>query len=596
MISRIIARRAPLANRSELFPRSGATISITKRLTFANTRFYSSSANKDSEDKKKDKNDETEQGKDLETVGKSNRELTSDEINFSPDLSPKVSKPSGAPAAMPMNEALLSKPKTKYVPKESYDRVTYEFHAPPKPSEIKAENIKKKYRQSRLMIFIPTILTSIFGAWAIYTYSYFNVDEDEDPRLLAKDKFLPYLVTYKKQIDKDHFIIELTRKKRGKNLFNPQSKVQMFDGKKFWSVEIKQPDINIVRNYTPLPLYVAGIDPDTEEPLFRLVRNEHEEGKFILYIKKYGQGEMTRWLSNLNLLAEVELRGPFEEYKFPFHPLDKCENRPQLNILASKVKPDPDYPENLPPADNMIFFGAGTGIAPALQLLYSKNPPKGFFDVHVSLKNSATLPNEFLTLNYFLEKLGRAKFHYYYSDSNEKPTAKDVPYPQLKNFTGVIDLNISEELYKQKLLKQKKEEVRKQLGTGNNATSSGGDDSSSTTSDDNSEVLIDDGSSLPADQNSGKPRIIITETSKEMYIPNYNPKLMPQNAVQQYEIEKKLKKLKGPSQAFVCGPESYIEYISGRPDLNNAANVDVGEIGGILKERKWDKSNIKRLI
>ncbi|GMG01174.1 unnamed protein product [[Candida] boidinii] len=144
MISRIIARRTPLPNRIGLFPRSGATISISKRLTFANTRFYSSSENKDAQDKKNDKSDEAEQGKGLETVGNTNRELTPDEINFSPDLSPKVSKPSGAPAAMPMNEALLSKPKTKYVPKESYDRVTYEFHAPPKPSEVKAENIRKK--------------------------------------------------------------------------------------------------------------------------------------------------------------------------------------------------------------------------------------------------------------------------------------------------------------------------------------------------------------------------------------------------------------------------------------------------------------------
>lgn len=89
-----------------------------------------------------------------------------------------------------------------------------------------------------------------------------------------------------------------------------------------WSVQVKQPQLQIARSYTPLPPIQA---PEGSGNLRFLVRWEP-------------QGEVSTYLHKLPLGATVELRGPHIEYTVP---------------------------EDV---DDVLFIAGGTGIAPALQV------------------------------------------------------------------------------------------------------------------------------------------------------------------------------------------------------------------------------------
>lgn len=504
---------------------------------------------------------------------------------FNPDLSSKVTKPSASlPAMDPSLKELMVKTKTDYNPMLNVQNESYEFKSPKNPKQLYKEKLQERAMpKSKFRKMLPSLLLCGGICWGIFTYKYLTKDSnpnvDNDSSLLKDDKFLPYIVSFKYQINDDHYLIELTRKNRAEKLIHNE---QLFNGDKLWSIEIMQPDINIVRNYTPLPMYVAGIDPNTKEPHLRLVKELEQEGKFVIIVKRYKNGEFSRWLTNLNILDEIKIRGPIIEYKFPFHPLDKFDERPQMSNTLSTIKPDPLWPENLPKPENYSFFGAGTGILPLFQLIYSPNPPKGFIDVFYSLNNENELLPQLKTLNFFAENIGRVKFHYIISnDENRKHLTTDqIASPTLPNFTGGLDLRVSEEIYKDKLLRQKKLEVQRQL--------------EGAKSDANIKSLNDGNNLVIVDSVTGKE----INDSKDIIKPT-DSKIKPDNAYQQWTFFRRSKDkdaLTPPtSYAFVCGPENYIADISGKPDLNNLEKKDNGPIGGLLKENGWDLKSVKRL-
>lgn len=504
---------------------------------------------------------------------------------FNPDLSSKVTKPSSSlPAMDPSLQALMAKTKVEYNPVTNTQQHSYEFKAPKNPRQLYKERLTEKARpKSKLRRMLPSLIICGGLCWGIFTYKYMTKDSnpnvDTDSALLREDKFLPYLISFKHKINDDHYLIELTRKNRAEKLIHNE---QLFNGDRLWSIEIMQPDINIVRNYTPLPMYVAGIDPNTKEPHLRLVKELAEEGKFILIVKRYEEGEFSRWLCGRNLLEEVRVRGPIVEYKMPFHPLDRYDERPQMSNTLSSIKPDPIWPEDVPKPENYVFYGAGTGILPLFQLIYSPNPPRGFIDVWYSLKNESELLPQMKTLNFFAEKCGRVKFHYLISNE-KKPnhlTVNNISSPTLPNFTGGWDLRMSEEVYKQKLLREKKAEVERQMEKASNSALT-----TSTDSVPKDAVVVPSGSSSPS-------------SAPSSYIQPSNSKIKPENAYQQWTFFRRAKgdsTTPPPSFAFVCGPESYIADVSGKPDLNNLEKKDNGPIGGLLKEKGWNLNNIKRL-
>ncbi|TVY25625.1 NADH-cytochrome b5 reductase [Lachnellula hyalina] len=97
-------------------------------------------------------------------------------------------------------------------------------------------------------------------------------------------------------------------------------------GRGTWSVEVKQPELQIARAYTPLPPGVGGGGLGSD--LRFLIRREE-------------RGEVSRYLHSLQEGAQVDLRGPKVEVELPAEVSD------------------------------VVFLAGGTGIAPALQVVYT---------------------------------------------------------------------------------------------------------------------------------------------------------------------------------------------------------------------------------
>ncbi|KAJ5449599.1 uncharacterized protein N7458_006048 [Penicillium daleae] len=98
-----------------------------------------------------------------------------------------------------------------------------------------------------------------------------------------------------------------------------------------WSVMFKQPQLQIGRDYTPLPTTAATA----------LTVDEENEGYLRFFIRKDPFGEVSRYLHSLDVGADIELRGPQIECEIP---------------VGTK---------------EILFIAGGTGIAPALQAGYS---------------------------------------------------------------------------------------------------------------------------------------------------------------------------------------------------------------------------------
>ena len=109
-----------------------------------------------------------------------------------------------------------------------------------------------------------------------------------------------------------------------KSSFNSPAVETLFR-ENLWSVQIKQPQLQIAREYTPLPL-------DEVE------KGQYGNEAFQLLIRREEQGEVSEWLHRLPIGTQIDIRGPGTVYKIP----DEIEE--------------------------ILFLAGGTGIAPALQL------------------------------------------------------------------------------------------------------------------------------------------------------------------------------------------------------------------------------------
>lgn len=225
---------------------------------------------------------------------------------------------------------------------------------------------------------------------------------------LSPDHFTPYKITHKQDIDSSHFLMELTPlKKQRTNLWSKMGSENL------WSVEIKQPDIMVVRNYTPLPLL---FDIQTKE-LTVMEDGDFADGKLCFYIKQYTEGEVARWLHQLPNGHVLELRGPFIEYELPHYKDEVKRNRRCLSNGSEGAEEDKFVYQ---PFD-IAMFTAGTGIVSALQLLLTESPFRGTIDLFYSCRNIHELgPIKSVLIN--LQKHGRVHLHL--SESSKEPVAE----------------------------------------------------------------------------------------------------------------------------------------------------------------------------
>ncbi|ODQ78209.1 hypothetical protein BABINDRAFT_39921 [Babjeviella inositovora NRRL Y-12698] len=445
-----------------------------------------------------------------------------------------------SPAPLLALKNLPAKPTKPYLPKLKHERVSYEFPPPPPPPPVKPLQSRPIRRH------MPMIIGSGVALYLIYTAWYAVADHSEE-RTLTPEKFATYVISHKQQIDKDHFLVELSPKSSGSWFDELKITKDTWDGSRIWSIEVKQPEIMVVRKYTPLPLHFLK-DPDHPElePLLKITNPGDDSGRLVLYVKRYAQGEVARWLCSRAVGAEIEIRGPFTEFVFPKHPLDDWVTKPKMLDLPSKILPDTDLclviPEDklagIPEYDNLAFYGAGTGIAPLLQVLLSPNPYKGFIDVHYSVQTAGEIPiQRFL---YFLEKLDRVKMNYYVNEKGNHLKAENVIPPIARCFNPS---NVDDEDEREKLIKQKMEELSQ----------------------------------------SAKPVV------------NYQLSEHFNTALEQALVTAKVPK-KGSSLALVCGPDGYVAYVAGAKLENQLHPMDQqGPVKGVLGAKGWDEDNVYKL-
>lgn len=295
-------------------------------------------------------------------------------------------------------------------------RVGYEYPPPPRIPP-------KPPRESSAWRRHLPLLVGVGGlGWAIYAWNYIFNSRGEEQSILTPNTFAKYRVTCREELTPDLALIELSPKYHA-SVELMKSGSRLWNGKKLWSVQIKHPDIQIGRHYTPLPLYF--MQSPGAKPLLRITSGEQaDDGRFVLLVKRYADGEMSQYLHSLPSGSDVELRGPFIEHQFKYTKSDMQSPRAPMQDVPTRVPAD--APELSGP--NVAFFTGGTGIAPALQCLLSPfNPPRGFVHVFHSAKSREEIPVKRFLL--FLESVGRSKFHVFIDRENRYLQLADVPKP-----------------------------------------------------------------------------------------------------------------------------------------------------------------------
>ncbi|KAK9366576.1 hypothetical protein V1509DRAFT_629419 [Lipomyces kononenkoae] len=482
-------------------------------------------------------------------------------------------------------------------PQSPYKRLTFEPPRLPNRHDVDTTTIPASGTDSlqkprnRLRRHLPLFLgigTSIWLMWMVKTiFLTEKIDPADAASAPALDPlaFSTFVLTHRQEVAQDCVILELSPPwEKVRHLQERRTKYKVeedprdppgagdpgiagyWDGSRVWSVEVKQPDLQIARKYTPLPLYyVLGLRRASEDvknnsrgdkdvknvelertALLRMVGdNEPDEGKLVLLVRKYGDGEVSRWLYSRPVGSRIQLRGPHKEVELPtfvqprsitnlkrryreHKALDTPPMRRPMLDNPSKMLPDLDLD-----AMDIVFFAGGTGIAPALQLLLSRNPIPGKMILHYSVRDREDIA--FARFLYFLEKTGRAEVHYHIDNEGTGLKAKDIPKP----WTDADQA---------RWRKYKKSE---------------------------------------------------TETGEVQHY---------KSVVEQHDAQVKKHKGKMPSTpvyAIVCGPEAYVEHIAGkRPDVTTLSAPITGEnrltnsndkVGGLLSKKGWDETNVCKL-
>lgn len=193
---------------------------------------------------------------------------------------------------------------------------TRHFEKPP----TKEQRDKYNRRQLTFELFY------LFASIAILDYYYdFKGQRKNSIKVFNAPKFTPFSIVDKEEVSPTSFIVTLRPKPffDNSNLAKSDPYKEEWD-KGTWSVEFKQPELQIARSYTPLP----PRENDTNGDLRFLIRRENN-------------GEMSRYLAQLPVGGQIELRGPHTELELPRQVTD------------------------------VVFLAGGTGIAPALQVAHT---------------------------------------------------------------------------------------------------------------------------------------------------------------------------------------------------------------------------------
>ncbi|KAJ3458248.1 hypothetical protein MRS44_012357 [Fusarium solani] len=175
----------------------------------------------------------------------------------------------------------------------------------------------KQARVLTPLIFISLIIGGV---------GYYLATPHSKPDTLNDISFVPYAITHREAISPTSFVITIVpRKPNPSPPYLTPSDTSSRWSHPLWSVEFKQPEVQISRHYTPLPP-LASEDP--------------ADGALRFYIRAVGDGEMSNYLARRQVGQDVFLRGPHIGFE-----------------LA----------ERLGEHKRLVFLAGGTGVVPGMQ-------------------------------------------------------------------------------------------------------------------------------------------------------------------------------------------------------------------------------------
>lgn len=173
------------------------------------------------------------------------------------------------------------------------------------------------------------------------------------PPTLNTATFVPYTIVAREQVSSTAFILSVepaAATATAKKTNGDQQMLQNAWKHGLWCVEIKQPQLQVARDYTPLP---APVGEELEEM---------ERGRLRFLIRKMDGGEVSSYLSKLKVGDKVELRGPHLGF----------DVAKRVGGLVQSVDGDDHGGEGEgrpgQKQGQVVFLAGGTGIAPALQV------------------------------------------------------------------------------------------------------------------------------------------------------------------------------------------------------------------------------------
>ncbi|OJD27194.1 hypothetical protein ACJ73_01420 [Blastomyces percursus] len=182
-----------------------------------------------------------------------------------------------------------------------------------------------------LRVTIVTVAAAAIGAYVRY-------EKESSTATLNPYTFTQYELVSKTPVSSTSSIFTLRPVKPGDNDAVYKDAWQ----RGLWSIQFKQPQLQIGRDYTPLPpIPRARVKAGGKEASGGGGREETDDSALRFLIRKDHYGEVSRYLHSLPTGAKLDIRGPRLDY-----------------ILPADV-------------EEILFIAGGTGIAPALQAAHA---------------------------------------------------------------------------------------------------------------------------------------------------------------------------------------------------------------------------------
>lgn len=181
------------------------------------------------------------------------------------------------------------------------------------------KSAKARLNRSPLLSLLG--ITTAVGVCLGANYFLLGLNSRPDLGHFDKQKFTKCTITSKIPVSSTAYIYTI------KLPFKAEDEIRKYWRTGLWSLEFKQPQLQVARSYTPLP------------PL-----GGEDSGELRFLIRRLHGGEMSNYLSRLEVNDEVEMRGPAVEYAL--RPDDRAGNT------------------------DIVFLAGGTGISSALQAVH----------------------------------------------------------------------------------------------------------------------------------------------------------------------------------------------------------------------------------